>query len=96
MKPHERKGRRTEARLSARRKRTALVLGGVVAAAIFGVAAFSGGQRGGTSVQGTAALEQPAPEVTLTDSMVNPSRSRATKVKRPSGPRCSTPSPNSV
>jgi thiol-disulfide isomerase/thioredoxin len=60
-------GRRTEARPSARRKRTALMLGGVVAAAIVGIAVFSGGQRGGTSVQGTAALEEPAPEVTLTD-----------------------------
>ena len=60
-------GRWTEARPPARRKRTALVLGGVVAAAIVGVAAFSEGQRGGTSVQGTAALEEPAPEVTLTD-----------------------------
>ena len=60
-------GRRTKARLSARRKGTALVLGGVVAAAIVGAAAFSGGQRDGTTVQGTAALEEPAPEVTLTD-----------------------------
>jgi cytochrome c-type biogenesis protein len=60
-------GRWTEARLPERRKRTALVAGGVVAAAIVGVAAFSGGQPADTSVRGTAALGEPAPEVTLTD-----------------------------
>jgi len=61
------KRRREAARASARRKRALMVTGAVVAAAIVGVAALSAGPRGGKSATGTAALGEPAPEVTLTD-----------------------------
>lgn len=61
------KSRRQEARTAARRKRTWLVLLSVASAALIGIAALSGAPRSGTQISGTAALGEPAPEVTLTD-----------------------------
>lgn len=61
------KSRRQEARTAAGRRRTWWVLGSVAAAALVGIAALSGAPRGGAQVSGTAALGEPAPEVTLTD-----------------------------
>ncbi len=58
---------REAARAYARRKRALMVTGAIAAAAILGVAALSARPRGGTSVTGTPALGEPAPEVTLTD-----------------------------
>jgi thiol-disulfide isomerase/thioredoxin len=55
------------ARVWARRKRTALVIGALGAVAIVGIAALSEGPRGGATVTGTASLGEPAPEVILTD-----------------------------
>ncbi len=63
------RSRRAAARASVRTKRILLVVAGVVAVAtLVAVAALSSiGPRDGATVSGTAALGEPAPEVTLTD-----------------------------
>jgi len=59
--------RRQEARLAARRKNILLIVGAAGAVALVGTAALFSGPRGGATVEGTAALGDPAPEVRLTD-----------------------------
>ena len=63
--------RRQEARLasrrSARRRNLLLTAGAVGAVALVGAASLFNGQRGGATLEGTAALGEPATEVHLTD-----------------------------
>lgn len=61
------KRRRQEQRLAARKRSLLLVIAGAVAVSLVGVAALFGGPRGGATVEGTATLGEPAPEVRLTD-----------------------------
>lgn len=61
------KRRRQEQRLAARKRSLLLVIAGAVAVSLVGVAALFGGPRGGATVEGTATLGEPAPEVRLTN-----------------------------